>query len=293
MGELDNNMESISFVIVNYNTKFVTEDCVNSINKNKSLKHFNYEVIIVDNDSSDGSREYFKEQTFANTIIIENDKNDGFGKANNIGVRFSKGEYIVLLNSDTLVGETNFELLIATMQSNDNIGVLSTKILNRDSSIQSLGFNFPSLMNEVKLNLLFWNFNFIKKLRFKNYNNKGLFKVDWVSGSFMVIKKEDYSSIGGFDEKIFMYAEDLDLCYRLYEKNKYSYVLDETSIYHLHGESGSKNKLSLSKLLKRRENYHYVIQKHKMLNPSKLLIMKLTYFLNALIVVMIKKLRKR
>ncbi|MCQ6564938.1 glycosyltransferase family 2 protein [Bacillus mycoides] len=286
-------MEIISFIIVNYNTKNITEDCVNSINKNKSLKHFNYEIIIVDNDSNDGSREYFKEQTFANTIIIENDSNAGFGKANNIGVRFSKGKYIVLLNSDTLVGETNFELLIDTMRNNENIGVLSTKILNRDKSIQSLGFNFPSLMNEVKLNLLFWNFNFIKKLRFKNYNNKGLFKVDWVSGSFMILKKEDYSSIGGFDERIFMYAEDLDLCYRLCEKNKYSYVLDDTSIYHLHGESGSKKNLSVRNLLKRRENYHYVIKKHKMFNPIKLLIMKLTYFLNALVVVMIKKLGQR
>ncbi|MEX5519326.1 glycosyltransferase family 2 protein [Bacillus cereus] len=284
-------MEIISFIIVNYNTKKITKDCVDSINKNESLKQFQYEVIIVDNDSNDGSREYFKEHAFANTIIIENDKNDGFGKANNIGVRFSKGKYIVLLNSDTLVGETNFELLIDTIKSKNNIGVLSTKILNRDSSIQSLGFNFPSLINEVKLNLLFWNFNFIKNLRFKNYSNKGLFRVDWVSGSFMIIKKEDYSSIGGFDEKIFMYAEDLDLCYRLYEENKYSYVLDNTSIYHLHGESGSKKKLSLKKLLKRRENYHYVINKHKIFNPMKLLIMKLTYFLNALVVVMLKKLR--
>ncbi|WIG36678.1 glycosyltransferase family 2 protein [Bacillus toyonensis] len=284
-------MDGISFVIVNYNTKRITEDCVNSINNNKSLEKFKYEIIIVDNNSNDGSREYFKEQAFINTTIIENDNNEGFGKANNLGVQSCKGKYIVLLNSDTLAGETDFKLLIDTMQRNNNIGVLSAKILNRDSSIQSLGFSFPSLINELKLNFLFWNFNFMKRIRLKGYKNKGLFKVDWISGSFMVIRKDDYCSVGGFDENIFMYAEDLELCYKLYLNHKYSYVLDETSIYHLHGESGNKSKITLSKLIKRRKNYNYVIQKHKMSNSFKLLIMKAIYFIHAVILVTIKKIK--
>ncbi|OMD74811.1 glycosyltransferase family 2 protein [Paenibacillus odorifer] len=206
-----------SFIIINYNTKMITANCINSINNNSTLNGLNYEIIVVDNNSTDFSMEFFQERKFENTKIIKNKKNDGFGKANNIGVNYSKGEFLVLLNSDTIVEETNFLNLLSAFEKNDEMGILSVKILNEDNTIQSVGFDLPSLRNELKLNLLFWNFSFIKNIRYKNYKNKQIFKVGWVSGCFMVMRQKDYHLVGGFDEKIFMYAEDIDLCYRLSE----------------------------------------------------------------------------
>ncbi|WP_148359275.1 glycosyltransferase family 2 protein [Peribacillus simplex] len=284
-------MIELSFIIINYNTKNITEDCINSININKTLTDIKYEIILVDNDSTDGSIKYFTENKYENVILIKNNKNEGFGKANNIGVKNSTGKYVVLLNSDTIVDQTDFKLLIGKISDNESIGVLSAKILNKDKSIQSLGFDFPSIKNEVKLNLLFWNFNFIKKFRYRNYKNKGLFRTEWVSGCFMIIRKLDYKEVGGFDEDIFMYAEDVDLCYRLYKKNKYSFVMDETSIYHLHGLSGNKKRIKLNQLLKRKENYYYIIRKNNLLSPFKLFLIKLTYIFNAIVVVTGKKLK--
>ncbi|MDF2000018.1 glycosyltransferase family 2 protein [Peribacillus frigoritolerans] len=284
-------MIELSFIIINYNTKNITADCINSININKTLTNINYEIILVDNDSTDGSIKYFTENKYENVIFIKNKKNEGFGKANNIGVKNSNGKYMVLLNSDTIVDQTDFKLLIGKISNEESIGVLSAKILNKDKSIQSIGFDFPSIENEVKLNLLFWNFNFIKKFRYKNYKNKGLFRTEWVSGCFMIIRKLDYKEVGGFDEDIFMYAEDVDLCYRLYKKNKYSFVMDETSIYHLHGQSGNKKRIKLNQLLKRKENYYYVIRKNNILSPFNLFLIKLTYIFNAIVVVTGKKLK--
>ncbi|MGG0590882.1 glycosyltransferase family 2 protein [Priestia megaterium] len=286
-------MKDLSFIIVNYNTKIITSECIESINKNKALANFNYEIIVVDNNSSDGSLDYFQKQNFYNVRLIRNEANKGFGQANNIGAINSQGEYLVLLNSDTIVDQTNFSLLINTISGDESIGVLSAKILNENGTIQSLGFNFPGLRNDAKLNLLFWNYNFIKKFRYKKYKGRGIFKADWVSGCFMIMRKSDYQSINGFDENIFMYAEDVDLCFRLFKNKKYSYINDQTFIYHLHGKSGDKKDIKLSQLLKRKENYYYVIKKNKLFGNSKLFLIKLTYLINSLVVVTGKKLKSK
>lgn len=286
-------MIDISFIIINYKTKDITENCILSIQSNKYLKNLNYEIILVDNNSNDGSYEFFTTQNHNNTIIIKNDFNEGFGVANNIGVKYSKGKYIVLLNSDTLVDETEFDKLINLIVNNKEIGVLSAKILNHDSSIQSLGFQFPNLINEIKLNLFFWNFNFMKSIRYKNYIDKGLYRTDWVSGAFMIIRKNDFILADGFDPSIFMYAEDLDLCYRLSEMEKYSYVFDKTSVYHLHGKSGIKSDISIKKLIEKRKPYYYVMRKNQMVNLVNIPIIKFSYLVNAIFLVLYKKLKNK
>lgn len=283
----------ISFIIVNYNTREITTDCINSLKLNEDLKRIPYEVIIVDNNSSDGSVQYFEKIVEENIHIISNNMNHGFGKANNIGVREAKGEYVILLNSDTLAHQTDFNSLISVMNEKVDIGILSIKILNKDSSIQSLGFNFPTLLNEIKLNLLFWNYNQIKKIRFRNYKNKGLYDVDWVSGCFILMRKRDYISVKGFDEKIFMYAEDLDLCYKIVNQGKRICIYDMTSIFHLHGISSNKKKIKLTNLLKRRENYYYVIKKHNLISILSLQMVKATYLINAIFTLGIKNLSLR
>lgn len=275
-----------SFIIVNYNTKLITGETIQSLLENHSLKNFIYEIIVVDNNSSDGSQEYLKKK-FPLINLIQSSENIGFGRANNLGSNYSSGDYLVFINSDTLSKNTNYELLLEQFKTNENIGFLSCKILNENNSIQSLGFKFPSIINDIKLRILFWNFNFMKKIRFKNYKNRGLFSVDWVSGCFMICEKESFFQIGQFDKSIFMYSEDLDICYRMVQNNKLNYVLDTTSLYHLHGKSSNNKKLTAKKLMNNKKNYFYVIKKNNI--TKGIWILRTLSYINVIILLSGKK----
>ncbi|WP_418790835.1 glycosyltransferase family 2 protein [Phosphitispora sp. TUW77] len=270
-----------SFIIVNYNTKRITADCIQSLIDNKHLKYIEHEIIVVDNASKDGSQEFI-EANFPQVMLIKNKENLGFGKANNIGSKAANGKYLIFINSDTIAYETDFYSLLDISEANSQMGFLSCKILNEDGSIQSIGYNFPSLMNEIKLRLLLWNFKFIKKIRLNNYDDKGIFEVDWLSGSFMICDKSLFELLGGFDKDIFMYSEDLDICYRAYSAGKINLIYDRTSIYHLHGKSGNKKNPSFKQLINRKENYFYVIKKNRIVK-FMFLIKTLTY-INVIIV---------
>lgn len=258
----------ISFIIVNYNTKVVTEECINSILNNKLIDSL-FEIIVIDNDSTDDSSNYLKKvfNKYKNVKIIKNIKNVGFGNANNIGFRESKGEFLIFLNSDTVVSHTNFNVLLNQFSLEKKIGFLSSLVLNSNNTIQSIGYDRPSLKNDFKVNMLYWNFNFIKSVRLSKYNKKGLKQVGWVSGCFMICSKDDFLKLKGFDPNIFMYAEDLDICLRMERIGKRNYIYDETSIYHLHGKSSNNNKL-FEKLYKQKKNYFYVLEKNNFGNIS-------------------------
>ncbi|MDW5525421.1 glycosyltransferase family 2 protein [Carnobacterium maltaromaticum] len=276
-------MVEISFIIVNYNTKMVTEACIESLNSNKTLQFYNYEIIVVDNGSSDGSVKYLEKNE--NTAVIETGANNGFGLGNNIGAKSAKGRFLVLVNSDTIADKTNFKELINLKKKDRSIGILSCKILNEDSSIQSLGFEYPKLRSEFMLNILFWNFNFVKKIRMRNYINVGCIDVDWISGCFMIIEKSDFNLVEGFDKEIFMYAEDMDLSYRIKKKKV---IYDKTEIFHLHGKSNS-GKLTLKKLVKSKKSYYYVIKKNNLASANKLKIFKIMHLLHFMVLLNLKK----
>jgi GT2 family glycosyltransferase len=219
---------------------------------------------MVDNKSNDNSVNFIKEKFESKIIIIENSENYGFGKANNIGVKVSKGNIIVLLNSDTIVTKTDFNILINSFYEDHYIGFLGAKILNKDDTIQSLGFAFPKLGSEFIKRLFMSESSFVKKMRYKSYKNIGLHSVDWLSGSFMLIRREDYLSVNGFDESIFMYSEDLDICYRLGVKGKKNKVNDLTCVHHLKGMSSNNSKPEFRKILQKKTNYIYIIKKNNM-----------------------------
>ncbi|MBT2290573.1 glycosyltransferase family 2 protein [Paenibacillus albidus] len=256
---------NISIVIVNYNTKEMTSRCVDSFLHNR-VDDKDIEIIVVDNASTDGSSVYFQEKYSyrENIKIILNEKNFGFGLANNIGVGVARGHYIAFANSDTYVDGFDFGNLIKCFEEHGNLGALSCKILYPNGSIQTLGFDFPSLLNDFKLNVLFWNYKFVKKIRYRNYHNKGLIKRDWVSGCFFMCKKELFQKVNGFDSEIFMYAEDLDICARFYSLGLENFVYDKEEIYHLHGQSSINSKISFKKMLVSKKNYYYVMRKNKL-----------------------------
>ena len=232
-----------SIVILNYNTKDITLNCIDSIVKN--TKKLNYEIILVDNGSTDGSVGEFKKlkTKIKNLIFIDNKKNLGFSKGNNIGIKKAKGEYVLLLNSDTIVKGNAISELSLWMDKHVYVGISSCKLLNEDGSVQGTGGYFPTL-----LRVLSWmsieDIPGVEKLiksfhpHFRFYSKQQ--EVDWLTGAFLFVRKQVFEEVGALDEDYFMYTEDTDFCFRAKRAGWKIMYLPKWSIVHLGGKSSNK-----------------------------------------------------
>jgi len=220
-----------SFIIVNYNTAQLTSDCLQSIFK--YCPNNNYEIIVVDNASQDNSPEILKNK-FGNKIkIITNPDNRGFAQANNQGATVAQGEYLFFLNSDTLLTNNILPEIKKIFSNRQNIGILAPMLLTSDQKPQTGAHgNFPSL-KQILSN---------KLLPFKKSNEKKeILPTDWVSGAALIIRKNLFDKINGWDEHFFMYFEDADLCWRVQKIGFSTAVVPTISLIHLGGQSLSKN----------------------------------------------------
>lgn len=273
------NNTSISIIIVSYNTEKVLLDCLDSIYP--QIKKKAIEIIVVDNASKDKSVERLK-QKFPLVKIIENQDNVGFGKANNQGVSRALGDWVLLLNSDTVV-KSNFISSIESIIKNHELGVFGFKLLNKDGSIQpSAGF-FPTL-KRVLLQMLFLDdLPWVKEI-YKPYqqsNSRFYLKtqeVDWVTGACILMPKAIYEKSGGFDESIFMYGEELDLCLRIKQLGYKVKYLTSPEIYHLKG--ASSNDGFKAAVIGEYHGSLYFYQKHY---PRQIALLKLFLGLGALL----------
>lgn len=210
-------MVDLSIIIVSYNTKKITKKCVDtaiqSLNFDKTLQA---EIIIIDNNSNDGSKEVFKKMTgikFNNNVnlkLIINEKNLGFARANNIGAKKSEGNYLLFLNSDIEVINDAIPKLFDFYRSNETkYQFVGAKLLNKDLTSQPSCGPFYSL--PVVFGALFLKGDYWGLTRYSPNKTK---RVDWVSGACFITKKKYFNRLGGFDENIFMYMEEIDLFYR-------------------------------------------------------------------------------
>src|SRR3990167_6271232 len=210
----------LSVIIVNWNTKKLLEDCLKSIFK--LTKDISFEVIVVDNGSEDGSQAMVMKK-FPQVKLVPNKDNLGFAKANNRGIKIAKGKYVLLLNSDTYLIENSFKKLVSEAGKLENLGAMGPLLLNEDRSIQqSVGF-FPHLPQ------IFWWMTFIDDLPggtiLKPYHidhdsfYKNQHEVDWVTGAAFLIPKKVIEKAGMLDDKIFMYGEDFEWCFRIKKKD--------------------------------------------------------------------------
>lgn len=240
----------LSVIILNYNVRYFLEQCVLSVQK--ALEGIDGEIIVIDNNSSDDSCRMMK-QRFPNVKLIENKENAGFPKGNNIGVAQAKGEYICILNPDTVVAEDTFSKLLNTDHQPLNTehwqlttGIIGCKLIDGTGhflpeskrGIPSPWVAFTKIFGLYKL--------FPKSRLFNRYyaqhlseNQSG--KVEILVGAFMMMKRELYNELGGFDEKCFMYSDDIDLSYMALQKGKTNYYFHETSVIHYKGESTVKD----------------------------------------------------
>ena len=241
-----NHTYKLSVIIVNYNVEYFVDQCLDSVKK--AIKQLPVEVIVIDNASMDGSVEVLKNK-HSNCTLIFNEKNVGFSKANNQGIECAKGEYILLLNPDTIVEESTFEKVIAFMDAHPNAGGLGVRMIDgRGTFLPESKRGLPTPM--VAFYKIFGlSTIFPKSKRFGHYHLGHLpenetNKIDVLSGAFMLIRKKALDTVGMLDETFFMYGEDIDLSYRIQKGGYDNYYFPETSIVHYKGESTKKSSVN-------------------------------------------------
>lgn len=223
---------NVSIVILSYNTKDLLKSCLESILKQTWENKF--DIWVIDNASSDDSIEMVS-QLFPRVNLIKSEKNLGFSGGNNLALRRVKSDVVVLLNSDTQVRPDSLDNLQDELL-NSNFDILSCKLTNLDSSLQPNAGDLP-----FGLPLISWLAGFGSFLpsfhRSEPNYYRGTKEVGWVSGSVMVIKQSVFRKIGFLDEKIFMYAEDVDFCCRARQAGFKIGWTDRAEIMHLGGGS--------------------------------------------------------
>lgn len=236
----------LSIVIVNYNVRFFLEQCLHSVEK--AIRPGMAEVFVVDNNSLDGSCSMV-EQKFKDVVLIKNKENLGFSKANNQAIRIAKGEYILLLNPDTVVEEDTFDKIIDFMDKNDDAGSLGVKMIDGKGhflpeSKRALPTPWVSFYKIFGLSSLF-----PKSKKFGRYHLGFLDKdetheVEVLPGAFMLLRKTALDKAGLLDETFFMYGEDIDLSYRITLAGFKNYYFPDTTIIHYKGESTKKGSIN-------------------------------------------------
>lgn len=236
----------LSIIIVNYNVKYFLEQALFSINK--ACKNINAEVFVVDNNSVDGSVEMVKER-FPEVILIANKKNTGFSYANNQAIKLAKGQYILLLNPDTVVEEDTFEKVIRFMDDHSDAGGLGVKMIDGSGKYlpeSKRGLPSPSVafFKIFGLSTLFPKSKLFGRYHLGFLDKDQTHKVDILSGAFMLLRKDVIDKIGMLDEAFFMYGEDIDLSYRIILNGYNNYYYPEARIIHYKGESTKKSSIN-------------------------------------------------
>ncbi|MFZ4105544.1 glycosyltransferase family 2 protein [Flavobacterium sp.] len=248
----------LSVIILNYNVRYFLEQCVLSVQK--ALEGIDGEIIVVDNNSSDASCAMMQ-QKFPAIKLITNKENLGFPKGNNIGVAAAKGEFLCILNPDTIVAEDTFSKILNSKNWSANTGIIGCKLIDGTGNFlpeSKRGVPTP-WVSFTKIFGLYKFSNSLGKYYAQHLNENESGKVDILVGAFMVIKRELYNKIGGFDENCFMYSDDIDLSYRVLQEGKYNYYFHETTVIHYKGESTIRD----GKYMKRfQEAMNFFYKKH-------------------------------
>lgn len=233
----------LSVIILNYNVRNFLEHCILSVQK--AIENLDAEIIVVDNNSPDDSCEMVK-KLFPSIILIENKENLGFPKGNNIGVTQAKGKYICILNPDTVVAEDTFIKILNTKNWQLNTGIIGCKLIDGTGNFlpeSKRGIPTPwvAFGKTFGLYKIFPKVKTFQKYYAEHLNENTSGKVDILVGAFMVMKRETYQQLGGFDERYFMYGEDIDLSYSALKLGLQNYYFAETSVIHYKGESTVKD----------------------------------------------------
>ncbi|PHR69041.1 MAG: glycosyl transferase family 2 [Lutibacter sp.] len=259
----------LSVIIVNYNVQYFLELCLQSVQE--ALEEIDSEIIVVDNNSIDDSCKMVSEK-FPKVICIRNNKNIGFAKANNQGVTKAKGQYVLILNPDTVVAKDTFKKILKFAKSRQNFGALGVKLIDGKGTflpeskrgIPTPKVSFYKLIGFTSKSTGKYYANHLKE------NETGI--VDILVGAFMFMRRKVYNEVKGFDERYFMYGEDIDLSYKILNKGYQNYYFADTQVIHYKGESTINDMKQLRYFHKAMEIFY---DNHFKLNKIYDLIMRL------------------
>jgi len=250
----------ISVIIIQYNNHHLTRNAIGSF-----LKYHknNFEIILVDNNSTDSEATKFAKE-FPDLKIIQCEKNLGFGAANNLAAQKSSGDILLFLNNDVIIISEFIKGIEDEFYKDSSIGIIGPKLLNQDKSLQLSSGKLPSISIEFFDKILYSAVDKKNKFALNYINRKYLEKEEkeWVTGAALFITKKLFWELNGFDESFFMYFEDKDLCARAISKGKKVLYSPESSLIHLRGGSfnGPNQKFLIQKY---RESQLLYYQKHK------------------------------
>jgi GT2 family glycosyltransferase len=242
----------LSVIIVNWNTKDLLCQCIDSLTQ--TLKKIDTEMFVVDNGSTDGSGAVVR-QKFPGVRLIENSVNMGFARANNQAICLSSGEYLLLLNPDTLVKDEAIPTMLSFMRSHAKAGLVGAQLLNADGSKQNSIANFPSLATEL-LNKSLLRWLFPEEFPGKERDYPGPVEVDSVIGACMLVRRETVEQVGLLDEGYFLFLEETDWCYRIEKAGWEIYHIPGAEVLHFQGKSAEAEK-GKARIEYYRSRYHY------------------------------------
>ncbi len=236
----------LSVIIVNYNVKYFLEQCLYSVRR--ASENLEIETIVVDNNSVDGSVEMLMHK-FPEVVLIANKNNTGFSVANNQGIKISKGEYVLLLNPDTVVQEDTFRKVIAFMDEHPDAGGLGIKMIDGKGmflpeSKRGLPTPMVAFYKIFGLSKLFPKSKIFGRYHLGYLDKEQVHEVDVLAGAFMMMRREALDKVGLLDETFFMYGEDIDLSYRIQLGGYKNYYYPHSSIIHYKGESTKKSSVN-------------------------------------------------
>jgi GT2 family glycosyltransferase len=225
--------KDISIIIINWNTKDLLQNCIQSIYK--TVHDISYEVIVVDNASHDGSV-FMLRREFPTTIVIENEVNRGFGAANNQALSIMSGRYALLLNTDTIITENAISMLFLFMESHADAAMACGQLLHADGSKQNSIAAFPSVLT-LMANVSLLEYLWPRRYPSKRYALEKPIEIDSGIGACLLVRKETIDEIGMLDERYFFFFEETDWAYRMRIAGWKIFHVPRAFIYHLQGQS--------------------------------------------------------
>jgi len=250
-------MKKLSLIIVAYNTKDLVSKQINHLYNTKT--NIDYEIVVVDNGSNDDIINIKSEFPDVNFVLSKN--NLGYFGGANLGVINSSGEYLCILNSDILASDYCFDELINFIESNKDIGIVAPKLIYPDErGTQNSCFRFHNILTPVLRRTSLGETNFgrfeNKKMLMEDFNHDETIECDWILGAAFIIKRDFLENIGGFDERYFLYYEDMDLCKTTWINNKKVVYYHKTHMIHNHARASAKNKTFLDFLKNKTVGIH-------------------------------------
>jgi len=232
-------MIKLSVIVVSWNVKALLERCLDSLFR--SLREGEAEILVVDNGSRDGSREYLGDLRNRNLKIILNDRDLGFSHANNQALQQAEGEYVLFLNPDTEIVDDVCGKTMKLLSENKNWGIIGCRLVDPDNEVQPSVKSFPKVGNQLvlllKLQYLLPGLRMMRKYFRRDFDYNRTSEVNQVAGAFMMMKKEILERVGSFDERFHLWFEDVDLCYRVKQAGYKVVYYSQAKVIHYGGQS--------------------------------------------------------